>query len=432
MTDRIGPVRVRSPRLAAGILACWLLWPAGLSGEPPGGSPQAPSPDAWTTETWAADLDFLATELPKKHKNLFFQIPESEFLGKVRELKSGLSSLGRNEILVRFLQLVASVGDSHTTVAYRPQRGLPLMLYWFKDGIHVLNTTGEYGGILYGRITAVGGRPIDEVTAALSTVIPHENESQVRNQLPNFLADTAVLHGLGLIPSEESASLTVLSGSGETIKVDMAPVSFAAKPEWLVTASDESGAPLYLRKRNVFYWYEVLPANKALYFKYNSCRERKDAPFAAFVSELFDDADAGGIERIIVDLRHNGGGNSAIFDPFLSELKKRPRFLQQGGLVVLVGRRTFSSAILNALDLRKNAAAVFVGEPTGGKPNHYGEVRMVRLPGSGMMVTYSTKYFRVVDGDPETITPDISVEPTFADYRGKADPVLARALGLGR
>ena len=390
---------------------------------------QADPPQVMTAERWARDIDVLGEELPKRHKNLFFKVSEADFRKEVESLKAALPSLGPDETLVRLLRLVASVGDSHTALGYRPQRGLPLMLYWFKDGIYVLNTTAEHKDILYGKITALGGRPIAEVTAALASVIPHENGSQVRNQVPNLLADTAVLKGLGLIPSPDSASLTVLTDSGKILTVEMAPIAFSSKPAWLVETADESAAPLYLRKRNVFYWFEVLPGERALYFKYNSCQEIPGRPFAGFVRELFAAVDAGPVDRIVVDLRHNGGGNSAVFVPFLEELKKRPALLEKGRLAVIVGRRTFSSAVLNALDLKKAAPVVFIGEPTGGKPNHYGELQTLRLPESGLTATYSTKFFQVVDGDPDSIFPDIAVEPTFADHRARLDPALAAALG---
>jgi hypothetical protein len=256
---------------------------------------QAAAPEVMTAGRWARDIEFLGTELPKRHKDLFFKISEADFRKSVEALKAGLPFLGPDESLVRLLQLVASVGDSHTGLGYRPQRGLPLMLYWFKDGIHVLNTTAEHKDILYGKVTALGGRPIAEVTAALASVIPHENGSQVRNQVPNFLADTAVLKGLGLIPSPDFASLTVLTESGKSLTAEMAPVPFSSKPAWLVETADDSAAPLYLRRQNIFYWFEVLPGDKALYFKYNSCQEIPGRPFAAFIKELFVAADAGSV-----------------------------------------------------------------------------------------------------------------------------------------
>jgi hypothetical protein len=336
--------------------------------------------------------------------------------------------LSQSETLVGLMRIVAAVGDSHTTLGYRPRQGIPLMLYWFKDGISILNTTAAYGDILNGRITAIGEKPIEDIIPILAALIPHENQAQVKNMLPNLLTDTQILHGAGIIPSPNAASLTVLTAAGRAVSMDMTPIPFSSKPEWLVDTSDESGAPLYLKNRRLFYWFEVLPESRTLFFKYNSCQNTSGRPFDDFVKDLFDAADAGKVSRIIIDLRHNGGGNSAIFAPFLAELKKRPSLCRGGGVYVLVGRRTFSSAILNALDLEKETPAVFAGEPTGGKPNHYGEVQSFRLPQSGLAMTYSVKYFRVVEGDPESLMPDLLVEPELADYLKRTDPVLERVL----
>jgi hypothetical protein len=381
-----------------------------------------------TPGQWAEDLDFLAAELPKKHKNLFHKISQSEFRAQVEALKAKLPSLSEDEILAGLMRIVAAVGDSHTTLGYQAKQGLPLMLYWFKDGISILNTTAEYRDILHGKIAALGGNPIEEVVPVLAALIPHENKAQVKNKLPNMLTDTVILHGAGVIPCSDTTSLTVLTAEGRTAAVNMAPVSFSSKPDWLVDTSDESGAPLYLKNRRLFYWFEVLAESRTLFFKYNSCQNMKDRSFRLFVKDLFAAAEAGKVERIVIDLRHNGGGNSAIFAPFLAELKKRPALCREGGIFVLIGRRTYSSAILNALDLKKETPAVFAGEPTGGKPNHYGEVQMFLLPRSGLAVTYSVKYFQRVEGDPESLVPDILVEPTLADDLKKSDPVLERVL----
>ncbi|MDH4270710.1 MAG: hypothetical protein OEW18_01905 [Candidatus Aminicenantes bacterium] len=381
-----------------------------------------------TAEQWIKDLDFLGAELPKRHKNLFHNMSENEFRAQIEALQAKLPSLSQSEILVGLMRIVAAVGDSHTTLGYRPRQGIPLMLYWFKDGISILNTTAAYRDILNGRITAIGEKPIEDIIPILAALVPHENQAQVKNMLPNLLTDTQILYGAGIISSPDTASMTVLTAAGRSVTLEMTPVSFSSKPEWLVDTSDESGAPLYLKNRRLFYWFEVLPESRTLFFKYNSCQNMSGQPFDDFVKDLFDAADAGKVSRIIIDLRHNGGGNSAIFAPFLAELKKRPSLCREGGVYVLVGRRTFSSAILNALDLEKETPAVFAGEPTGGKPNHYGEVQSFRLPQSGLAVTYSVKYFRVVEGDPESLMPDLLVEPELAEYLKKTDPVVERAL----
>ena len=68
-----------------------------------------------------------------------------------------------------------------------------------------------------------------------------------------------------------------------------------------------------------------------------------------------------------------------------------------------------------------------LGEPTGQKPNTYGEMRNFTLKNSKLQVTYSTKLFRTEEGDPESMTPDVLVEPTRDDVLAGRDPVLEAA-----
>ena len=79
----------------------------------------------------------------------------------------------------------------------------------------------------------------------------------------------------------------------------------------------------------------------------------------------------------------------------------------------------------------KTTAAQFVGEPSGGKPNHFGEIRSFTLPNSKLKAQYSTKYFvRIPDGDPPAVMPDIVIEPTFDDWYSGRDPVLEKILQM--
>lgn len=83
------------------------------------------------------------------------------------------------------------------------------------------------------------------------------------------------------------------------------------------------------------------------------------------------------------------------------------------------------------MDLKKKTEAVFYGEPTGGKPNHYGEIETLTLPYLKLGVSYSTKYFQFVEGDDPCLTPDVLVELTLDDYRALRDPVLDAILAKG-
>ena len=422
---------VRKIRFFAAAIAAALLCGSALATPAVSRQQTSPPQTQWpSVEDWARDLDFLAAELPQRHKNLFAKVSAADFRAAVLDFKAALPNLAQDEIVVRLLKLVASVGDSHTQVGYQNQDGaaVPLMIYWFDDGLWVRNTIAHYYELLHGRLTAVDGRPIEDVAADLAGLIPHENDAQVRNQVPNFLTDPFVLHGLKLIAAPDAARFTVRDSAGAEHSAELRAIPRAGAPKWLIDLNAQSASQLYLKNARQYYWYEIVAEAKTLFFQYNSCQEIPGHPFAKFVRDMFAAADAGGVERVVVDLRLNGGGNSAVFRPFVNEIKARPSFNRRGRLFVLIGRRTFSSALLNAVEMKKETAALFAGEPTGGKPNHFGEIRSFQLPKSRLSVSYSTKYFQEVDGDPASLEPDLRIQVNYADRRAGRDPVLAAVL----
>jgi hypothetical protein len=390
---------------------------------------QKTEPKATEREGWAADLDYLAKELPARHKNLFFKITPERFQSDVAALKARIPQLDRPQFLIGLARLVAAVGDSHTSFTVIPQRAFPLKLYWFKEGICVTDAPAEFAELLNGRLESVDGHPIEEVVRAFSGIIPHDNEAQVKDFVPRFLASSEHLLGLGLIAKPEEAAFSVRTTAGRTVSAKMTslPLSAVRAITWAAPAVDPSSLPLYRRMAGSAYDLAYLDGSRTLYFAYNSCRDLPERPFAAFAAGLWDAVRTEPVERLVIDLRNNGGGDSSILDPFIGELAASA-LNGKGRLFVIVGRRTFSSAILNALDLKTKTAAVFYGEPTGGKPNHYGEVQTLTLPHLGLKVSYSTKYFRHVEEDEPSLTPDVLVETGLDDYLALRDPVLEAIL----
>ncbi|MEM7454115.1 MAG: peptidase S41, partial [Planctomycetota bacterium] len=105
-------------------------------------------------------------------------------------------------------------------------------------------------------------------------------------------------------------------------------------------------------------------------------------------------------------------------------LSSHPDLNEHGRLFVIVGRGTFSSGLWAAYDMKKTNA-VFVGEPTGGKPNHLGEVKSVQLPSSGLTLYYSTRdWVFLQDEDPAALEPEVRVEFLSSDYFAGKDAAL--------
>jgi hypothetical protein len=135
------------------------------------------------------------------------------------------------------------------------------------------------------------------------------------------------------------------------------------------------------------------------------------------------------VERVVVDLRRNGGGDNYLSEPLRHELA-RSRFNRPGGLYVLIGPKTFSAGQNLANRLERETLAIFVGEPTGSAPNLVGDPEL--LVGDVTGVTVMVAKTRWFDGGPDDrrrwIFPDIFTPSVAADWIEGKDRALSAAL----
>ena len=82
-----------------------------------------------------------------------------------------------------------------------------------------------------------------------------------------------------------------------------------------------------------------------------------------------------------------------------------------------------------AVDLKRGTRAIFVGEPTGGSPNHYSDTDPVPLPVSGYTINVPRIHFEKLPGQSGLqLDPDVAVALNGAYFFAGRDPVLASAL----
>jgi len=381
---------------------------------------------ALTSADWRADLAFLAEELPKKHKNAYHALSAEEWQRAVRELDGKLATLSSATAAVELARLVARIGDAHTELALvgKPfDRWFPVGFVWFADGVWVTIADERFEDLVGLRVLAIGAKSAEEALAAVDSTFASENDSWPHAKGPPKLANPALLAALGVTADDRTIPVTVAGADGERVTV---AVDGVAKGTWKM-APDRALVPTptsLLRTREA-YWFQPLEAEHAVYFAFNRCAEDPARPMAGFLEQVFAALARPGMERLVIDLRRNSGGNSLVLGNFVPELARR---VPSGGLRVLIGPTTFSSGVHNAVALRGVGAKLY-GEPSGGKPNSYGEVRSFVLPRSRLAVYHSTNLFRLVeDGDPPALAPDVVVPTAAADYFAGADPVLERAL----
>ena len=145
-------------------------------------------------------------------------------------------------------------------------------------------------------------------------------------------------------------------------------------------------------------------------------------PFSDFAKEIENLIGENQVDKFVLDVRDNGGGNEGVIRPL--EFLLSSQLNEYGKLFIIIGRHTFSSALANAIDFKEYSKSILVGEPTGGKPNAYGEVRNFTLPNNYITVYYSTRFWQRMHEDPETLLPDYQVEISSEDFIDGFDPVL--------
>lgn len=398
------------------------------------------------TELWREDLRFMAREMPKRHKNLFHTMTREQFESAVRRLDDRIPSLARHEVIVEMARIVAMVGDGHTNIAPTRDpkigfRTFPIALYQFKDGLFIRGAAREQTDIVGARVVKIGNASVDQAYRSVREMIGRDNEMDAKFFAPFLLVMPEVLHGLGLTDGLDSAVFLVESdgkqravilkpsGPAEMMPPDM-DASWAPRRNF-VDARDGATqpAPLWLKDPQNKFWFEALPERKAVYVQFNQVGNKKDETVEAFAKRLFAFVEANPVERFVLDLRLNRGGNGALNRPLLLGIIKSHKVDQKGRLFTIIGRSTWSAAQGLVNELERYSNTLFVGEPSGGKVNSFGDSSRITLPNSGITVRVSTLWWQGDERDRRQWTaPQIAADLTFEDYRTNNDPALRAAL----
>jgi hypothetical protein len=298
-------------------------------------------------------------------------------------------------------------------------RRYPLTFAWFTDGIFIVDADEAHRSAIGARVVTVGDRSIVDAVDLLSSTVGYQADGHRQAEVVWRLAMPLFVRGTRLAPATGPARFGVVDVAGTRSELALEPTT------WRPSAPAPDRVPLYRQRPMAFYWSRWLADSNALYVQYNRCADAPDLSFADFTRSIVTTLDQHPDARLVVDLRWNGGGNSAVMRPLLDALAARPT--RARGLSVLIGRHTFSSGLMNAIELDQ-AGAVMIGEPAGSPASHDGEVKRFDLPAHGLAVQHSTRRFVYRGYDGPALAPELAVLLSSADWFAGRDPVLAAAL----
>lgn len=378
-------------------------------------------------EKWIKDVEYLEKNLPKKHKNLFFNLEETEYKNLTKKLKEDIKDLSESEIKIRILEIIAKVGDSHTTVKnYNSSSEYPIKLYWFKEGLYITEVDSEYKELLGCKIIKINDVNIEDIVKSITTLVPHENQYWLKYKVVDYINNPEILKYFKVIEGE-AAKLSLETIEGKTFEKEILPKDKINSNELVLLENNIKEKPLYMRTKESF-WSNYISDEATLYIQINSCTPVKGKSVDSLVENTLKQWENEKINKLIIDLRNNTGGvYMGKSKSFVSNLSKMKDINKKGKLFIITGRKTFSSAINYSLDFKNDTNGLFYGEPTGGKPSHYGDVRNFTLPNSKLNISYSTKYFESTIEE-NTLMPDYLIEPSIKDYVNGIDPVIEEIL----
>lgn len=385
---------------------------------------------------WNTDLDYLANELSEKHYNFFTIKSKEYFLSGINAIKRNSNNLTDFQIALKTQQLISRMGDSHTMLYFTPlidkSQTLPISLFWTSDGLHIIHTTAENKEILGNQLLSINNIPTSTVIDSLSSLFTIDNEATVKSIMPMLIPSVQILSYFGFADGNQ-VEIGLKTNDGQLGKYLLKTSVMDAKNR--VSFKPDSIA-FCIKNEKAFFTDAYYPDEKIYYMLYNKCwskeieyefgnKEKAEMmpSFATFEENAFNVLENQDVDKIIFDMRFNGGGNSSQGTAFIEKLATFLDKHPNKKMYVVLGRNTFSSAILNALDFKRLTKAVFIGEETAGKPNHFGEVKNFQLPNSELSIGYSTKFFKNSDENGNTLKPNVTIEMSFSDFTKGVDPV---------
>lgn len=351
------------------------------------------------------------------------------FLAEVNALIPKLEEMNNQEFVYALEKLLALLHDAHAYIINTSDKEFFNVLVLREDEhYYALGLPLKHKDLLYSELTAINHIPLAEVIEMLRPYISYETEDYFLGHLTSpfyysalFNADLLQIVG---VTESERAEFTFLTEEGEkTVELEAQTVqqlTFSSR-----ASSVFYDSPLFENlERN--YWHEFM--GNALYFRISNFEQETEKNMMQEGNEMLAEVkEKGGIEKIIVDLRQNGGGYQMLG---YHELVGVFRRINPEKIYVLIDTGTFSQSVVFATILKQDLDNVtLVGVPAGQAPNFFGKVERYTMPNTATEFSLAGSWWSTwEDYEYEALMPDVEVKQTLQDHKDNRDAVLQYVL----
>jgi tetratricopeptide (TPR) repeat protein len=401
------------------------------------------SPLKLTASDWQSDLKFLQQTVHKDYPFLFKNIKAEQFDEAVDKLHKAIPSMKEHEVLAGIARIVSSFKYGHTNIGWRESpvkyHVVPVNFYWFSDGMYVEGADKKYADIVGAKLINVEGMSVMKALEAIKPLVPVENDQYFKAYGLDMLNIPEALNAQKVSKELKKTITYTFEKDGKKFDktIEATPAFHLPRDygfvktgnEW-ESARDQSATPNYLKNFDKIYYYEYLPETKTVYVRHSQIQDDKSEAIPAFYKKVFDFIEKNDVERLVLDVRLNGGGNNYKNKPIVTGILESKKINKSGKLFVIVGRRTFSACQNLVNELHNYTNALFVGEPTSENINFYGDNRRVELPKTKLPVFLSFAWWQDKPQweNDQWLAPQVAVDMSFDEYKTNKDPVLQACL----
>lgn len=264
-----------------------------------------------------------------------------------------------------------------------------------------------------------------------------DNSNAVRVLGPYFATFPAALHELGLVPDPDALPLAGTSPDGKRLaatlrisEADDAPHVPKLGPARFQGASPP---PRYLARVGEPYWFESLTGDSVVYFQFNQVVDGPEESLTRFAVRLRRFLDEKQTRALVIDVRHNNGGNGELLTTLIRTLIHFETTRPGARLFVITSPYTFSAGQVFIAQVDRLTNAVFVGEPSGSRPTFVGEDTQLLLPWSGTRGSVSSRLHQSSSTEERVwISPELPVPSRAADWLAGREAALEATLSVIR
>lgn len=423
------------------------------------------------------DLDFFFKTVEAVHPNPLASISAEEYSKLMRETREGLTQAAGEKkevpksILARAIARAAAfLGDGHTSSFLHDdlldrRDPAPVMLPFLMEldcgRIVMGNTTKELEPVRGLQLLKIDDVETVDVLGPVLALISGERADY---KLSSFMNVQKTYWSLVRPIRKTEVSVVLKDKDGRLLNRTIKLISLA---DYESSVGDSGQKKAFVEGPQYY------DDGRTCYWPYNSCDNSESARLR--IDQLFRELQEKKTENLIIDLRHNGGGNSNAAGYILDHLAARPYRIYSrvdrkistqslallgggddkehvgqivtyhneeyhqpmksgdrfnGRVFMLTGLRTFSAAANFAAVVKDYGIGILLGEETGGQRQGFGDILSFNLPNSGLGFYVSYKCFYAPEPKPgddrHGTQPDIELTSEWLQpFERMEDPALA-------